>query len=86
MRDALQRVGETVDPAGYDYRSICTEVQVPVLVVHGDADRIPLKGSREWVEAFPNARLMRMPGVGHFPFVEAPDRLFPTLTTFLLEI
>ena len=74
-----------VDPAGYDYRSVCTEVRVPVLVVHGDADRIPLEGSREWVESFPNARLMRMPGVGHFPFVEAPDRLFPTLISFLSE-
>jgi len=85
MRDALQRVEETFDPAGYDYRSMCAEVQVPVLVVHGDADRIPLEGSREWVESFPNARLMRMPGVGHCPFVEAPDRLFPTLITFLSE-
>ncbi len=83
MRDALRRVGETVDPAGYDYRSICTEVQAPVLVVHGDADRIPLEGSREWVESFSNARLIRLPGVGHFPFVEMPDRLFPALSTFL---
>ena len=85
MRDALRRVGETIHPAGYDYRSMCPEVQVPVLVVHGDADRIPLEGSREWVESFPNARLMRISGVGHFPFVEAPDQLFPTLTTFLSE-
>lgn len=85
MRGALQRVGETVDPAGYDYRPMCTEVQVPVLVVHGDADRIPLDGSEEWVESFPTALLMRMPGVGHFPFVEAPDQLFPALSTFLSE-
>jgi pimeloyl-ACP methyl ester carboxylesterase len=83
MRDALLRVGETVDPAGYDYRSMCAEVQIPVLVVHGDADRIPLQGSREWVESFPNASLMRLQGVGHFPFVEAPGQLFPALTTFL---
>jgi proline iminopeptidase len=85
MRDALQRVGETLDPAGYDYRSMGMKVEVPVLVVHCDADRIPVEGSREWVESFPNARLMRMPGVGHFPFVEAPDQLFPALSTFLSE-
>jgi proline iminopeptidase len=85
MRGALERVWETFDVEGYDFRSIVSEVTIPVLIVHGETDRIPLEGSLEWAASFRNSRLVRLTGVGHFPFIEAPDDLFPVLSAFLSE-
>jgi pimeloyl-ACP methyl ester carboxylesterase len=85
MRSALERVWESFAVEGYDYRSIVSEVNIPVMVVHGEADRIPVEGSLEWAASFQNSRLVRLPGVGHFPFIEAPDALFPLLSAFLLQ-
>ncbi len=52
----------------------------PILVVHGDVDRIPIEGSLEWAASLQNSRLVRLPGVGHFPFLVAPDDLYPVLS------
>jgi pimeloyl-ACP methyl ester carboxylesterase len=83
VRDALERVSATFNPDGYDYRPRGATVQVPTLVVHGDADRIPLAASIDWTASIPDARLLRLPGVGHFPFIEAPESYFLALSTFL---
>jgi proline iminopeptidase len=85
MRDALERVWATFAVERYDLRPVVAEVTIPVLVVHGEADRMPLEGSLEWAASLQNSRLVRLPGVGHFPFVEAPDDLFPVLSAFLSE-
>lgn len=46
-----------------------------VLVLAGDADRIiPYRHSEVIAEALPTARLVRLPGVGHMPMLEQPDR------------
>jgi pimeloyl-ACP methyl ester carboxylesterase len=60
-------------------------VWAPILIVHGDTDRIPIKGSLEWAASLQNSRLVRLPGVGHFAFLEAPDDLHPVLSAFLSE-
>ena len=83
MRGALERVWETVAVEGYDFRSIVSVVNNPFLIIHGEADRIPLEGSLEWAASVPNSRVVRLAGVGHFPFIEAPDDLFPVLSAFL---
>ena len=85
MRVALERVWETFAVEGYDFRSIVSEVSTPILIIHGEADRIPLEGSLEWAATLQNSRLVRFPGVGHFHFFEAPDDLFPVLSAFLSE-
>ena len=85
MRGALERVWETFLVDGYDLRPAVSEVTTPILVVHGEADRMPLEGSLEWAASLQNSRLVRLPGVGHFPFVEAPDDLFPVLSAFFSE-
>jgi hypothetical protein len=41
------------------------------LVVHGLADRDPVEEAREWVQALPDARLLELPAVGAFPWIEA---------------
>jgi len=54
-----------------------------VLVLHGSQDPIPVSAAKEWAAAFPNARLLLLEGVGHFPYVEAPGAFFPAVDVFL---
>lgn len=67
----------------WDYRSQARSLSVPRLVVHGEKDFIPLGGSREWVAGNANARLLRIPDVGHFPHLEEPEVFFPAVEKFL---
>ena len=67
----------------YDLRSELRGLKVPRLVVAGDKDFIPMASSREWVEGMPEARLLVLRGVGHFPQVEAREALIAALKAFL---
>ena len=50
------------------------EVKAPVLVVHGERDRlIPVASARELVRRIPRWRLEVLEGVGHVPMMETPD-------------
>lgn len=67
----------------YDWRSALKQVHAPALVVHGTADPIPVASAAEWAAALPNARLLLMPGVGHFPYLEAPEAFFAAVEHFV---
>ncbi|HUF32315.1 MAG TPA: alpha/beta fold hydrolase [Acidimicrobiales bacterium] len=57
-------------------------LEVPTLVVHGDADRlIPPEGGRATAEAIPGARLEIIEGMGHDYPPEHWDRLVELITT-----
>ncbi|MGB3481674.1 MAG: alpha/beta fold hydrolase [Mycobacterium sp.] len=59
-------------------------VTVPVLFIWGDADRIiPVSHGYAAHEALPDSRLEVLPGVGHFPHVEAPWEVTEILEDFL---
>ncbi len=60
-----------------------SQVTASSLVVHGMEDLIPLESSREWVDILPQARLLAIEGVGHFPHLEAPETFFPSVERFL---
>jgi proline iminopeptidase len=67
----------------YDWRASLSAVQVPALIVHGTADAISVESSSEWATALPTARLLLLPGVGHFPYVEAPEPFFAAVNRFV---
>jgi proline iminopeptidase len=67
----------------WDWRSELRRVNAPALVIHGSADVLPAAGGREWAAALPNARLLLLQGVGHFPYLEAPETFFAAVDTFL---
>jgi proline iminopeptidase len=54
-----------LDPVGSLGRVRCA-----TLVVHGEADPIPLEFGRFIADRIPGARLVVIPGASHFPFVE----------------
>ncbi len=60
-----------------------SSLDVPTLIVVGEADPSPRSIALEMVEVIPDARLEIIPAAGHFPFVEAPDDFFDAVVAFL---
>ena len=67
----------------FDLRPGAAVVKAPVLIVHGEADYVPLEGARAWARSMPNARLLVIRGAGHTPQGEKPEIFFPAVETFL---
>gem|GEM_PF-111446 len=66
-----------LDMYDYDYRSDMRSVRCPVLIVHGNRDRVvSLSGSEEAVDIFPDARLHVIDGAGHVFMTEAQQAEF----------
>jgi len=57
---------------------------VPTLVVWGEQDRlISLAHGQAYVESLPDARLVVVPGAGHYPYLEQPEVFAEAVSTFL---
>jgi proline iminopeptidase len=67
----------------WDFRADLARVTAPTLIVHGEADAIPMDLVEEWTTALPHARLIKVPGASHFPYVERPDLVWPAIEDFL---
>jgi pimeloyl-ACP methyl ester carboxylesterase len=58
------------------YRRAMAGISVPVLLVHGDRDRlVPVANAREVAGRHPHWRYVELPGVGHVPQLQVPERL-----------
>ncbi len=68
----------------FDLRKDLCAIHCPALVVHGDADPIPLESARTAAESL-GARLVILHACGHVPYVEQPEALFAAVRTFLSE-
>jgi len=56
----------------------------PVLTIHGTRDRqAPYGGGKEWALTLPNARLVTVENAAHVPWIEAPEKVFGSIETFL---
>jgi pimeloyl-ACP methyl ester carboxylesterase len=63
-----------IDPRRY--RRAMASIDAPVLLVHGDKDRlIPVAAARDIARRHPRWRYSEMPGVGHVPQLQVPDQL-----------
>ena len=76
--DALVRAGDNSDALRHfneeiagsmDQRPLLAHVPAPTLVITGSEDAF-VSGAREIAEALPDATLVILPGVDHFPFLE----------------
>ena len=67
----------------WDFRPGLAAVTAPTLIIHGDVDAIPMDLVEEWTTALPSAKLVKLPGVSHFPYVERPDLVWPAIEEFL---
>ena len=67
----------------WDWTRSLAKVTVPVLIIHGQEDAIPMAMVEEWARALPNAQLVKVPNAGHFPHAEQPAVVFAAIEKFL---
>ena len=73
-----------VDPRRY--RRAMASIQVPVLLVHGDRDRlVPVAAARDIARRHPTWRYVELAGVGHVPQLQVPDRLAKDVLAWMDE-
>jgi pimeloyl-ACP methyl ester carboxylesterase len=82
---AVRSVIATAGPLrGRRYRRGLRDVTCPVLLVHGDRDRlVPVAVARAAAKAHPSWSLVVMPGVGHVPQLEVPGDTAEAITGWL---
>lgn len=68
----------------FDLRDALRAVRVPVLVVHGRQDPIPLASAEAAARAL-EAEMTVLDACGHVPYVEQPAQLFASIDTFLTK-
>ena len=68
----------------FDLLADLARLQQPVLVVEGAETKVPMNATRAWAYAFPNARLLLVPGASHLTWLEGDvPRLMVELNIFL---
>jgi pimeloyl-ACP methyl ester carboxylesterase len=68
----------------FDVMPRLPEIEAPALVICGDEDRLtPPKYSRYFEAHLPNARLVLVPGAGHYVQLEQPEAVTAALAEFL---
>jgi pimeloyl-ACP methyl ester carboxylesterase len=73
-----------VDPRRY--RKAMASIRVPVLLVHGDRDRlVPVAAARDIARRHPTWRYIELAGVGHVPQLQVPDRVAEDVLAWLDE-
>lgn len=60
-----------------------SELVMPALVVHGEADPRPLYPVRHLADTLQNARLHLIEEMGHYPYLEAVERVRGLLREFI---
>ena len=71
-----------VDPRRY--REAMASIRVPVLLVHGDRDRlVPVAAARDIARRHPAWRYLELAGVGHVPQLQVPERLAAEVLAWL---
>lgn len=76
----------TLGPGGMrnDLTSRVAAITAPTLLFHGENDPlVPPEGSRRAAARMPDARLVMVPGCGHWAQIEAHDRFLAELRAFL---
>jgi pimeloyl-ACP methyl ester carboxylesterase len=69
------------------YREAMAAVDVPVLLVHGDSDRlVSVHNARDVAARNPGWRYVELPGVGHTPQLEVPEELAALVLGWLADL
>lgn len=69
-----------------DVRAALRALDVPALVVHGEADLRPPDHAEELAGLLRRGRLVLVPDAGHFSFLERPEVVRPALREWLAEL
>jgi pimeloyl-ACP methyl ester carboxylesterase len=70
-----------------DYERLLGELRPPALVVAGDRDAYSTREvTAQLVAALPDPEVLTLPGVGHFPNLEAPDEFDAAVRAFARRV
>ncbi len=83
LRTQPEREAAFLQSLPADWRSSLRTIRVPVLVVHGAQDAIPVAAAREWTKVLPDARLLLLFEADHLPWIEQPERFTAAVDEFL---
>jgi pimeloyl-ACP methyl ester carboxylesterase len=73
-----------VDPRRY--RRSMAAIDVPVLLVHGDRDRlVPVAAARDISRRHPTWRYLELAGVGHVPQLQVPERVAEAMLAWMAD-
>lgn len=73
--------------AAIDLRPILSRIETPTLVLHRADDQwVPVGASRYLAERLPNATLVELPGVDHWPWIGDPDGVLIEIEAFLTGV
>jgi pimeloyl-ACP methyl ester carboxylesterase len=82
MRSVLDAEGQRISALDRLYLAD----QIPTLIMWGDEDPIiPVEHGREAHKIISHSRYVEIPGSGHWPMLDAPERFIEALTTFIDE-
>jgi pimeloyl-ACP methyl ester carboxylesterase len=69
------------------YRRAMDALECPVLLIHGDRDRlVPVQSARDVAKRNPDWTYVELPGIGHVPQLEIPHRTFDEICNWLAAI
>lgn len=69
------------------YRVAMDSIDVPTLVIHGEADRlVPVRAARRIAASHPDWSTVFLPGVGHVPQLESPAHVVRALSGWLTDM
>jgi proline iminopeptidase len=67
----------------YNLQAELQNLSCKTLIIHGDADPMPLSTAQNTHRSIPTSKLVVIKDCGHFPYVETPEDLFTILEAFL---
>ena len=85
LRNKVDNVDRYTMPSlgEYDWRIDLETVTAQALVLHGTEDVMSIESARQWTHALANSQMMLLDGVGHFPYLEAPQQFFAAVEAFM---
>jgi pimeloyl-ACP methyl ester carboxylesterase len=87
-KDFAHAARSVIETAGFirgqAYRRAIREVGGPILLLHGERDRlVPVSAARMAAKAHPEWTFVELPNLGHVPQLEAPAETASAITTWL---
>ena len=87
QRAFLHTLRAVIDPGGQRVSAmdrLYLAEDMPTLIVWGDRDPIiPIEHGRRAQKVIPGSRLVEIPGAGHWPMLDGPERFSDELTAFI---
>jgi len=74
------------DLATYDIHGQLAAIKTPALIIHCEAEAIPIEAVRKIHEQIGGSEFIVLKDCGHFPYIEAPEDFLRAVRNFLNEL